>query len=297
MIQLNCADFSAIIDENHGANCVSLRNERLGIAILKEHDENPYLMGMPVLFPVNRIADGKFVFEGRTYTFPINEPRTNCHIHGTLHQLPFTVLEKKDDKVVLEFVASEDAPYMLFPHAFRFQITYILRENGLEQITRIKNESNENMPVMLGYHTTFQLPFSKHSKTENCRIRADVSDHYERRLDVDYLPTGEVLPKDRIDEALVEGNFLRENISRLQRSAGAGLLSIEDQSVGFCVEYTNDTKFQFRLLYSHGEDFICLEPNTCIPNCLNMNVEDDGFAFIQPGQTEEYASSIVLKRI
>ena len=80
-------DWSAVIDLAHGANCIELKNKRYGASLLREPPkngelDNPYLYGMPLLFPVNRIENGTFEFEGRRYVFPINEPSTGCHLHG-----------------------------------------------------------------------------------------------------------------------------------------------------------------------------------------------------------------------
>lgn len=94
MINLKSRNYTAVITPSRGANCVSLRNTEYGAVILRElpmgaKPDNPYLYGMPVLFPVNRISGGRFEFEGREYIFPINEPNTGCHIHGTLHSETF----------------------------------------------------------------------------------------------------------------------------------------------------------------------------------------------------------------
>ena len=60
----------AKINLSLGANCISLRNVKHGLSILREmeKEKNPeksVRYGMPVLFPPNRITDGRFVFENR----------------------------------------------------------------------------------------------------------------------------------------------------------------------------------------------------------------------------------------
>ena len=59
-----------------GANCISLTHETHRAVILREPDyekklDNPYLYGMPLLFPANRISGGRFYFKGREYCFPV----------------------------------------------------------------------------------------------------------------------------------------------------------------------------------------------------------------------------------
>ena len=105
-------DWSGVIDLAHGANCISLRNSRYDANLLREPPEggeldNPYLYGMPILFPVNRIENGRFEFEGREYCFPINEPSTGCHLHGELHRMPFELVEESESRVVCCFRAEK----------------------------------------------------------------------------------------------------------------------------------------------------------------------------------------------
>ena len=107
--EISAYGFSAKINLTRGACCISLRCENY--EILREPDysrlDNPYLYGMPLLFPVNRIEGGSFVFEDRAYEFPINEPKTGCHLHGTLHETPFTLLEQGDGYLRARYSAAE----------------------------------------------------------------------------------------------------------------------------------------------------------------------------------------------
>ena len=102
IITIKSGGYEAKINASRGANCISLTYPEKGVSVLREPDysaplDNPYLYGMPVLFPQNRISGGKFEFEGRVYDFGINEPNTGCFIHGTLHEKPFEVVEVGED--------------------------------------------------------------------------------------------------------------------------------------------------------------------------------------------------------
>ena len=114
IIEIRAGDYRAKINCSRGGNCISLRNVRLGAQILREPKDgtldNPYLYGMPVLFPVNRISGGRFTFEGRRYRFPINEQATGCHLHGLLHEMPFVVAERGENFVKCVF----EKPYFLY---------------------------------------------------------------------------------------------------------------------------------------------------------------------------------------
>ena len=120
-------DWYAEIDLLHGANCISLRNKKYNAEILREPPisvelDNPYLYGMPILFPVNRIEGGRFTFEGRDYIFPINEPRTGCHLHGELHKTRFELIENTESSALCRYRAAR-GEYLGFPHDFEITLT------------------------------------------------------------------------------------------------------------------------------------------------------------------------------
>lgn len=121
IIKIQSGDYSAKINLSRGANCISLRNKRYDAKILREPNyskelDNPYLYGMPILYPVNRISGGSFMFDCRKYIFPINEPNTNCHIHGFLHNSEFKLAEQTENGVICTL--ESDEIYPKFPHRF-----------------------------------------------------------------------------------------------------------------------------------------------------------------------------------
>ena len=143
IINLSAGAYTAQINLSRGANCIALRNTKYQASILREPNyaalDNPYLYGMPILYPNNRISGGRFLFEGREYVFPINEPSTNCHIHGFLHDTNFALLDKGEDFVVCEYVATKTAPDCDFPHEFSIKMKYQITENGLISEIEIEN--------------------------------------------------------------------------------------------------------------------------------------------------------------
>lgn len=297
--------YSAKINLSRGANCVSLINKQYNAHILREPDyskplDNPYLYGMPILFPVNRIAGGRFTFEGREYIFPINEPNTNCHLHGVLHQMQFNTTNAGEDYVVCSYQATKGRPYLQFPHEFEVVISYCLKEKGLVQKTEIINYSSHNMPVMLGFHTTFKLPFMSEQSLDDLRIYADINDLIERNMET-YLPTGRILQPDDVTEKLQCGEFKpdEQKISRHYKSGDGGNMCIYDIKRKLSVRYENSANMQFRLLYNgNADEYICLEPQNCLVNCLNedFGIEYSNFEYLKPGEKRAYISKISLQQ-
>ena len=301
---ITAGDWSATIDLARGANCISLQNRRHGVSVLREPPasgklDNPYLYGMPILFPVNRIENGCFSFEGRTYTFPINEPSTACHLHGELHQMPFEVAEKHASRIVCRY-AADKGEYLSFPHAFEIVQAYELDENGLSHTVTVSNLSNENMPVFLGFHTTFNTLFTKKSEPDSISVFADITEEYERHMALNYLPTGVKLPFDAVSNALRDGTYKPFSGKASRHYRGSGKMTITDRSSGLRIAYENDEKYGFRLIFNGGEEgYICLEPQNCLANCPNapFSREEAGFDALRPGESKIYRSKILLEKI
>ena len=49
----------------------------------------------------NRIAGGRYAFEGRELQLPVNEPRTGCAIHGLTRSLPWALVDAAGDSTTL----------------------------------------------------------------------------------------------------------------------------------------------------------------------------------------------------
>ncbi len=303
IVTIRCGDYAAQINLSRGANCISFRNTKYHAIILREPDytkelDNPYLYGMPILYPVNRISGGVFEFENRSYRFSINEPATNCHLHGFVHQKEFRVLEKDSSYIscVYHSEATED-----FPHAYEMIINYSLSEKGLLQETIIKNLSDKNMPNFLGFHTTFQIPFIEDSVPEQVCVFTQIGEEIERDMRV-YLPTGRILAEDEISEKLKSGTFMpwEKVISRHYKVDKKGLIELRDWNKNIKLVYENDEKYTWRLFYNGNADaYICLEPMTCMANCQNAPFDrnDAGFDYIEPNSEKKYVSKIYLEEM
>lgn len=295
---IKCGNYTAAVNLTHGANCVSLRYKNRKILREPNYDvglDNPYVYGMPILFPVNRISGGGFEFEGRKYEFTINEPDTCCHLHGLLHQAEFKVESETENKIVCAYIPETGNEYFGRQNNFKINMEYELTENGLMHSVTVTNLSDTNMPVMLGFHTTFNSDFADSGAVS---VLAEISEEYERNMK-NYLPTG-VKPKfDEVSSALASGNFnpLEKSASKHYRSGGDGRMIIYDAKNDISVVYENDEKYKFRLIYCSSDDgYICLEPQNCLANCANSPISraEAGFEYIKPNESMTYRSNIYI---
>ena len=204
-VEFSKGDYAALLVPDMGANLVRLADTRRGIEILRapagdeveEFRRRPHVFGLPILFPPNRIADGQYTFDGRTYRFPITDAKGGHYHHGILKSQPFAVSKAWEtaDEVLVECRyysnAGNDAIFRDFPHEFKCKITYRLTAEGLEQEVVFFNRSETRMPLGVGFHTPLTIPFAGGIDADYV-MRLAVGEEVE--LDGRNLPTGRRLP-------------------------------------------------------------------------------------------------------
>ncbi|MBQ8525095.1 MAG: aldose 1-epimerase [Clostridia bacterium] len=301
IVNLVSDNYKAEINLSRGANCISLKNSKYNADILNEPDysrlDNPYIYGMPILFPANRISNGEFMFEGRKYKFPVNESKTGCHLHGMLHETEFSAEEISVSRILCRYSSKNSSVYSFFQHEFEILMEYELSEQGLMHRTTVINNSDKNMPYLLGFHTSFNISFTNNTSVENVLVYADISKEFER--DDNYLPTGKELDFDEVSQKLSCGELDAYNIplSRHYLAGNAGNMVLYDKENDLSVVYTNDKKFKYRLIFNGASDgYICLEPQSCLVNCPNSPLErsENGFDYIKSLDSKTFISGIYI---
>ena len=281
--------YTALIRPDKGGNCLSLRHLASGAELLRtppkeeELAQNPNLYGTPLLFPPNRIQDGRYAFQGRVYRFPINEPSRNHHIHGTLSVTPFRVERAEENYACLLYRANAESPYLLFPHAFSVALEYRLDERGLFQRLTVTNEGESAMPFGAGFHTALRAPFLPGGRAEDCRLRVTASKiwKYDERI----LPTGETISAQAYREGVAVAHHTISELVEMDGSGGTALLT--DARAGGRIVYEAGKGFRFWMLFNQGGErgFVCPEPQTWLVDAPNSPFppEVTGFDAIMPG--------------
>lgn len=307
-VEFTKRDYTALLVPSVGANLVRLAHTQLGVEVLRtpserEHDEflrRPHVYGVPILFPPNRIADGRFRFDGREYRFPITRPEENNYHHGILKSQSFAVSKAVEtpDEVLIETRcysnAASDAIYRDFPHAFKCKITYRLSAEGLEQEVMFGNKSDLPMPVGVGFHTPLNVPFAG-GDAADYRLRMAVGERFE--LNGRNLPTGRLLPLDerfawlRAPEGLqatgceaIEAGFSVREIEVDGRPFRGAV--VENRRTGVRVFYEVDSQTLYWTLWNNGGQvpYCCPEPQSWATDAPNLSDRERwGFRSIPPG--------------
>lgn len=302
MIELNAAGYTALIAPQLGGSCVRLA--RFGSETLRTPEtfppENPFLYGTPMLFFPNRIDGGRFEFEECVYQLPVNEVKTGCFLHGTLHSTPFAVVARSENAVTLEYRAAKDAPYLTFPHAFTLRQTWTLGEDGLAQQVTFTNDSGLNMPVALAFHTTFRLPFGPDSAPQDMRLTLDSTAEYSR--DARYLPDGGAAAEYPGRIEMDEGRYMpsAQSVSRFLRMGSRREMRLTDTRAGTALTYRAGEGYNYWMVVGGGENgYLCVEPQTWMINCPNAPFprEESGFAFLRPGESRTYETNMQIERV
>lgn len=174
----------------------------------------------------------------------MNEPQTGCFIHGNLLNLPFA--KKQISQSEIEFTYSaKKGEYLGFPHDFTVRRHYKLGENGLEEYTTVINDGVCEMPVMLAYHTTFNLDF--YGDMQNVKLQVPVTQEYLR--DKNFLPTGETAYGRPRDLALANGEFVpaKQPFSAFYKANDKTVALFK--GAGASVYYEAESIFGYRMLY------------------------------------------------
>lgn len=310
-IRFSAGGYEALMITDVGANLIELKDSIRGLSLLrtpvndlefKVFKAAPQVYGLPVLFPPNRIEDGLFKMDDKVYKFPINEPKLNNYIHGFIKNEKWKITRSEiiqGESVEIEAVFDfnkEHEFYKYFPHEFQFKLVYNLSSNGLKQKASIINLSSEKMPMGIGFHTAFNIPFHPESVEQDYRLIASIDKRWEQ--DARNLPTGKIL-----DLTIDEKRYVNKGITPLACSLESHYTTknMEINGEEFHGAIIEDTSKKIRLIYEMGNDYkhiviwndkgdknyVCVEPQTCAINAPNINLDNSitGFKTILPKET------------
>lgn len=218
----------------------------------------------------NRVADGRFDFEGRSYRLPINMPPEPHSIHGDGWKSAWQVERAEPARIVLVH-RPVDTP---FPYASR-QL-FELSETGLTATLEITNIGDKRIPVGFGHHPYFP-------RTEGLTLEMAVTDVWlpdERQLPVTRAPVPD------------EWNFsTAKRLAALDLdhdfTGGDGKAVMHWPESGIRLAIDADPVFGHVVVYvPPGRDFVCVEPVSHLANAVNLAAAgrtDTGLRVLEPG--------------
>ncbi len=229
------------------------------------------LAGFPLLPFCNRIAYGRFRWDGRDYQLDRNFGDHPHTIHGVGWHSAWTVLDASDSAVTLGLEHAA-APHR-WPFAFAAQLRMDLSETGLQVRLGLTNRHDRPAPVGLGLH-----PFFPRASFQTLRFRAEgvwltgpnsLPDRHEPvPADWDHgdgRPVGSVV----LDHCFTGWD---------------GTALLQGESLRLTIQA--DPKLRFVQVYTPaGMDFFCVEPVSHVPDAINR--PGQGMAVLEPGERIE----------
>jgi aldose 1-epimerase len=280
------AGSSAHVLPEVGANCVQFRVRGPGgqsVDLLRqpasadEQRSAPSRHGLPLLFPFpNRIRQGRYSFQDRTYQLPVNH--SGNAIHGLVIAARFRVeaaevtAQGAHLRCVVAHADLEKTDGYPFP--FRFVADYYLHDAVLTLTVSAVNEGDGDMPFGFGIHPYFHLPLTSGGRRQDCRIAVPVGDRWE--LDSTLVPTGQRLPlasaDPRPDLTPIGDRTFDDVYGTVALTSGWSTCRLVDPKLPLEVALQADASFREIVVYAPpGQDVICFEPYTCATDAFNLN--------------------------
>jgi aldose 1-epimerase len=263
--------------------------------------EHPHRGGIPILFPwPGRIAGARFIFQGRDYLLPVNEPAHGHAIHGFACERPFRVA-RQGPYYVTAILDSSEHPDLesIWPWPFVLEINYEVG-NGLRLRAKITNSGNSTMPFGFGAHPYFHAPLGPRGIRTAISLQLDANARWP--LDASMIPSGPPIPLTgkydlRVARPLDAETF--DDAFRMSPTAdpSAPRARMIDPSLKLAVEMLADPAFGDFVVFAPPNNLVvALEPYTCAPDAFNLAARgiDSGARELAPGQTLEAGFEIRL---
>lgn len=288
-----------------GCNCLSWRvNTTQGpLELLYVHPDwqvspVPNRCGIPILFPFpNRIRRGTFSWAGREYRLPLNDPGRRNAIHGFACRQPWRVrsFSQRDGLATLtaEFQLSVDVPNgpEVWPGDAWFTLRFYLTRDMLALAATIVNPGSEPVPIGLGYHPYFRVPFSKSGSAADCVVHVAAANCWEL---IDSIPTGHIVAVDSVrdlttpravsaltlDDVYTGFDLVGEGKPMARRGW------LQEQGIGRVEVWTSPRFRELVVFTPEHRQAICLEPYTCATDAINLHAAgiDAGLIVLPPGE-------------
>lgn len=261
--------------------------------------------GTPILFPFpNRIRDGAFTFQEKSYTIPTN--KGGNAIHGFAIDVPWDVVEHKatPNAAVVEgrFQLSVHAPQHLdhWPTDAVLYVRYELADRTLTMTTTVSNPTAQDLPYGFGIHPYFRLPFPPGGDLERTRIILPASRYWPLK---DFLPTGEVSEiSDRLDfrkGKAIRGLMLDDVLTGLEHLDGEGVCRLIDLQKEAEFQLAFDPSFRELVVYTPPgkEDVIAIEPYTQATDAVNLAARGIAAGLRVLGHGEEDVLTLTMRTV
>jgi len=231
--------------------------------------DNTYISA--ILFPfANRIKDGRYDFEGKTYQFDVNEKVLNNALHGLVYNKTFEVIDQEATETYasVKLVYHEKRLSQGFPFTYTIYLEYVLTESTLNLNVKITNTDSKTFPFTLGWHPYF---LSSNLYDSHVDFNSDKKIVFDERN----ITTG-------VNDFEKNGNF--EILDKfLDDCFVLNSREIIFNTPKYNLELSSSEKDSFLQLYTPPhKNTIAIEPTTGVSDSFNNGI---GLKTLQPNET------------
>jgi aldose 1-epimerase len=230
-----------------------------------------------VLLPwPNRIAGGKYSFDGVDYQLPLTEPAKLNASHGLVRFVRWSASRQDGSSVTL---VHDLVPQTGYPFELRLALTYALdAEAGLRVRAEVSNTGRSAAPFGAGFHPYLDLAAHELDTVELAVPAAVVLQADDRQIPVGSDPVDDT-PFDLRDSRMLGSLRLDHGFTGLTGSAA--VLRTERRAV----EVSWDAAFGYLQVFTPpfitpGRNAVAVEPMTCPANAFNSG---EGLIRLEPG--------------
>jgi len=278
-----------------GANCLELALSPADGAkpapvindmeFLSKTSEQPSRYGIPILFPwPSGIPGGKFEFQGKVIELnPPGEKRATHH--GFVNTAAWRVVRSDCDNTSAWLtcaIRSEDCGEKAkrFPFRFVLEMTWRLTDAGFSMEMKTTNTGDGPMPMGLGLHPYFTIPFGKQGSPGDCRLFTAMEKQWDLDKTIEVDP-GETAPADpflnnpAFDPRPEGGRPIEKtkfnHVYKAAFEKGFTRSILTDPGSGLHLTVSADEDFSTWVIYTPPDrSAISIEPWTMTPNAFNL---------------------------
>ena len=290
-------DYHAVVTEL-GATLRKLTYQGEDIIVSPGPDDMVTCCHGQLLIPFpNRIENGEYTFEGKTYTLPIDEHERHNAIHGYGKRAFWKLVSLKEDAVTLSWRAPNMEGY---PFDIVVTATYSLADDGLHLNISAYNNGDADAPWALAIHPWLANGFNGYGDeidAHNAKCSLTVPGRTHVTVNENLIPTG-TEPVDgtkydlRKDTLLTEQPF-DDAWTDLEHAEDGTVTAVFTRPDGKKVRVGGDeTVTSFQVCTGTGFPAIkhpagvAVDPQTAYANAFNTGKD---LIVIKPGETSSTA--------
>lgn len=277
-VRLTGGGYAAGVDL-HGGGLRELRHRGEAVVTSSRPGDHPAAWEGRVLAPwPNRLAGGRYEFDGRSLEVAVNEPSRRNALHGLVWALMWDVTDRSTSHAQISTVLDPSAGY---PWRLELVIDYTVDSAGLRIAIAATNRSDDAAPFGCGFHPYLVAPGGA---LDSCvlslaaRELLDVS--ADRMLPMGQIPVHSTA-FDFTDVRPIGGIDLDHAFTALSRDAdGQASVRIASASGRHVVECWWDESFDWVQVYTpdpaqpnEARSCIAVEPMTCPADAFNSGTD------------------------